>query len=174
MKYRAVVCEKCGVEVTKSKVRRERIGHIQLTSPVAHVWMLRSLPSRIGALLDMNLKDVERALYCESYVVIDPKDTELKKGQLLTEAEYQSAKLKYGPHWTAGIGGEAIRDLLKELDLDFLSRKIRKQLRETELITLTKKLIKRLKVVETFLHSSNRPEWMMLETLPVIPRIFAL
>ena len=169
MKYRAVICEKCGVEVTKSKVRRERVGHIQLTSPVAHVWMLRSLPSRISTLLDMNLKDVERVLYCESYVVTDPKETDLKKGQLLTEAEYQSAQLKYGPHWSAGIGGEAIRDLLKELDLDFLSRKIRKELRETELITLTKKLTKRLKVVETFLHSRNRPEWMMLETLPVIP-----
>ena len=169
MKYRAVVCEKCGVEVTKSKVRRDRIGHIQLTSPVAHVWMLRSLPSRIGALLDMSMKDVERVLYCESYVVIDPKDTDLKTGQLLTEAEYQSLLIKHGPHFTVSIGGEAIRDMLKELDLDFLSRKIRKELRETQLITLTKKLTKRLKVVETFLHSKNRPEWMMLEALPVIP-----
>ena len=169
MKYRAVICEKCGVEITKAKVRRERVGHIQLTSPVAHVWMLRSLPSRIGALLDMNLKDVERVLYCESYVVTDPKETDLKKGQLLTEAEYQANQLKYGPHWTASIGGEAICGMLKDLDLDFLSRKIRKELRETTLITKTKKLVKRLKVVETFLHSSNRPEWMMLSALPVIP-----
>ena len=169
MKYRAVVCEKCGVEVTKSKVRRERIGHIQLATPVAHVWMLRSLPSRIGILLDMNFKEVERVLYCESYVVLDPKETDLQKAQLLSEAEYQEAQLKYGPHFTVSIGGEAIRDLLKELDLDFLSRKIRKELQETKLITLSKKLTKRLKVVETFLLSNNRPEWMMLEVLPVIP-----
>lgn len=169
MKYRAVVCEKCGVEVTKSKVRRERIGHIQLATPVAHVWMLRSLPSRIGILLDMNFKEVERVLYCESYVVLDPKETDLQKGQLLSEAEYQEAQLKHGPHFTASIGGEAIRDLLKELDLEFLSRKIRRELQETKLITLSKKLTKRLKVVETFLHSNNRPEWMMMEVLPVIP-----
>ena len=169
MKYRGVVCEKCGVEVTKSKVRRERIGHIQLATPVAHVWMLRSLPSRIGILLDMNFKEVERVLYCESYVVMDPKDTDLKKGQLLSESEYQAAQAKYGPHFTAGIGGEAVRDLLKDMDLEFLSRKLRKQLKETKLITLTSKLTKRLKVVETFLHSSNQPQWMMLEVLPVIP-----
>ncbi len=169
MKYRAVICEKCGVEVTKSKVRRERIGHIQLATPVAHVWMLRSLPSRIGVLLDMNFKEVERVLYCESYVVLDAKDTELQKGQLLSESEYQAAQLKYGPHFSAGTGGEAIRDLLQELDLEFLSRKIRRELHDTKLVTLTKKLTKRLKVVETFLHSTNRPEWMMLEALPVIP-----
>ena len=169
MKYRGVVCEKCGVEVTKSKVRRERIGHIQLATPIAHVWMLRSLPSRIGILLDMNFKEVERVLYCESYIVMDPKDTELKKGQLLSESEYQEAQAKYGPHFTAGIGGEAVRDLLKDMDMEFLSRKLRKQLKETKLITLTKKITKRLKVVETFLHSSNRPEWMMMEVLPVIP-----
>ena len=169
MKYRSVVCEKCGVEVTKSKVRRERIGHIQLATPVAHVWMLRSLPSRIGVLLDINFKEVERVLYCESYVVLDPKDTDLKKGQLLSESEYQAAQAQYGPHFTASIGGEAVRDLLKDLDLEFLSRKLRKQLKETKLITLTKKLTKRLKVVETFLHSTNRPEWMMMEILPVIP-----
>ena len=169
MKYRAVVCEKCSVEVTRSKVRRERMGHIQLATPVAHVWMLRSLPSRIGILLDMNFKEVERVLYCESYVVLDPKETDLLKGQLLSEAEYQAAQLKYGPHFTVSIGGEAIRDLLKELDLEFLSRKIRKELKETQLITLSKKLTKQLKVVETFLHSNNRPEWMMLSALPVIP-----
>ncbi len=169
MKYRSVVCEKCGVEVTKSKVRRERIGHIQLATPVAHVWMLRSLPSRIGILLDMNFKEVERVLYCESYVVLDPKETDLQQGQLLSETEYQEAQTKYGPHFTASIGGEAVRDMLKSLDLEFLSRKIRKDLKETQLITLSKKLTKRLKVVETFLHSNNRPEWMMMEVLPVIP-----
>ena len=169
MKYRSVVCEKCGVEVTKSKVRRERIGHIQLATPVAHVWMLRSLPSRIGILLDMNFKEVERVLYCESYVVLDPKETDLQQGQLLSETEYQEAQTKYGPHFTASIGGEAVLGMLKNLDLEFLSRKIRKELKETQLITLSKKLTKRLKVVETFLHSNNRPEWMMMKVLPVIP-----
>ena len=169
MKYRGVTCEKCGVEVTKSKVRRERLGHIQLATPVAHVWMLRSLPSRIGVLLDMNFKEVERVLYCEYYVVLDPKDTELKKSQLLSESEYQEAQLKYGPHFTISTGGEAIQKMLKELDLEFLSRQIRRELRETKLITLGKKLTKRLKVVETFLYSSNKPEWMMMEVLPVIP-----
>ena len=169
MKYRGVTCEKCGVEVTKSKVRRERLGHIQLATPVAHVWMLRSLPSRIGVLLDMNFKEVERVLYCEYYVVLDPKDTELKKSQLLSESEYQEAQLKYGPQFTVSTGGEAIQCMLKELDLEFLSRQIRRELRETKLITLGKKLTKRLKVVETFLYSSNKPEWMMLEVLPVIP-----
>ena len=169
MKYRGVICEKCGVEVTKSKVRRERIGHIQLASPVAHVWMLRSLPSRIAVLLDMNFKDVEKILYCESYVVLDPKETDLKKSQLLSEMEYQEAQLKYGPHFTVSIGGEAVHTLLKELDLEFLSRKLRRQLKETKLVTLTKKLTKQLKVVEAFLHSDNKPEWMMMEVLPVIP-----
>ena len=169
MKYRGVVCEKCGVEVTKSKVRRERTGHIQLATPVAHVWMLRSLPSRIGILLDINFKDVERILYCESYVVLDPKDTDLQAGQLLSETEYQEAQVKYGPHFTASIGGEAVRDMLRDLDLEFLSRKIRRDLKQTQLITLSKKLTKRLKVVETFLHSNNKPEWMMMEALPVIP-----
>ena len=169
MKYRGVICEKCGVEITKSKVRRERIGHIQLASPVAHVWMLRSLPSRIAVLLDMNFKDVEKILYCEAYVVVDPKETELKKSQLLSEMEYQDAQLKYGPHFSVSIGGEAIHKMLKELDLEYLSRKLRRQLRETKLVTVTKKLTKQLKVVEAFLHSNSRPEWMMLEILPVIP-----
>ncbi len=169
MKYRAVVCEKCGVEITKSKVRRERLGHIQLASPVAHVWMLRSLPSRIGILLDINFKEVERVLYCESYIVLDPKDTDLKKGQLLSEAEYQEFQAKYGTKFMAGTGGEAIQDMLKDLDLDYLSRKIRRELKSTNLVTLTKKLTKRLKVIETFLHSNNKPEWMMISILPVIP-----
>ncbi len=169
MKYRGIVCEKCGVEVTKSKVRRERLGHIQLATPVAHVWLLRSLPSRISSLLDMNFKEVERVLYCESYVVLDPKETDLKKGDLLTELQYQEAQDKYGMRFSVGIGGEAIRDMLKDLDLDYLSRKIRRDLKSTTLVTVTKKLIKRLKVVETFLHSSNKPEWMMIESLPVIP-----
>ena len=169
MKYRGVICEKCGVEVVKSKVRRERMGHIELTSPVAHIWLLRSLPSRIAVLLDMTLKDVEKVLYCECYVVLNPLDTSLKKGQLLTEENYHKAQEEHGPHFKVATGGEAIRDMLKNLDLDFISRKLRKELKETQSESQMKKLIKRLKIVETFLHSKNRPEWMMLDVLPVIP-----
>ena len=169
MKYRGVICEKCGVEVVKSKVRRDRMGHIELTSPVAHIWLLKSLPSRIAVLLDMTLKDVERVLYCECYAVIDPVDTPLTKGQLLTEEACHKAQEEHGPHFKVSTGGEAIRNMLKDLDLDFISRKLRKELKETQSDSQTKKLIKRLKVVETFLHSKNRPEWMMLDVLPVIP-----
>ena len=169
MKYRSVVCEKCGVEVVKSKVRRERTGHIELTSPVAHIWFLRSLPSRIAVLLDMTLKDVERVLYCECYIILDPLDTGLKKQQLLTEETYQQAREEYGPHFKVSTGGEAVRDMLKDLDLDYISRKLRKALKESPSESQTKKIIKRLKVVETFMESSNKPEWMMLEVLPVIP-----
>lgn len=169
MKYRGVVCEKCGVEVVKSKVRRERMGHIELTSPVAHIWFLKSLPSRIALLLNLTLKDVERVLYCECYAVIDSIDTELEKGQLLSEEEYQEALEQYGPHFTVSTGGEAIRDLLKALDLDYISRKLRKELKEATSESQRKKIIKRLKVVETFLKSKNKPELMILEALPVIP-----
>ena len=169
MKYRGVVCEKCGVEVVKSKVRRKKMGHIELTAPVAHIWFLKSLPSRIAVLLDMTLKDVERVLYCECYVVLDPLDTPLKKGGLLTEEEYFQAQETHGPHFKVGIGGEAIQEMLKGLDLDYLSRKLRKDLKEDISENQKKKIIKQLKVVETFLHSKNKPEWMMLESLPVIP-----
>ena len=169
MKYRGVVCEKCGVEVVKSKVRREKMGHIELTSPVAHIWLLKSLPSRIAALLDMTLKDVERVLYCECYIVLDALETKLEKHQLLTEEAYHQALEEYGPQFKAAIGGEAIRDMLKSLDLDYISRKLRKELQDSQSDSQTKKIVKRLKIVETFLKSSNRPEWMMLEALPVIP-----
>ena len=169
MKYRGVTCEKCGVEVVKSKVRRERMGHIELTSPVAHIWFLKSLPSRIAALLDMTLKDVERVLYCESYVVLDPMETDLKKGQLVSEEMHQQALEQWGPHFKISTGGEAIQEMLKNLDLEFLSRKLRKELKETNSEAQSKKIVKRLKIVETFLNSINRPEWMMLEALPVIP-----
>ena len=169
MKYRGVTCEKCGVEVVKSKVRRERMGHIELTTPVAHIWLLKSLPSRIAVLLDMTLKDVERVLYCESYIVLDALETEFHKGQLLSEEAYHQALEEHGPHFKVSTGGEAIKELLKDLDLDFLSRKLRKELKETQSEAQSKKIVKRLKIVETFLHSTNRPEWMMLEALPVIP-----
>ena len=169
MKYRGVICEKCGVEVVKSKVRREKMGHIELVTPVAHIWLLKSLPSRIAMLLDMSLKDVERVLYCECYIVIDPSDTPLKKGDLLTEEAYLQAQEEHGPHFKVATGGEAVRDILKSLDLDFTSRKLRKDLKEVTSESQQKKLIKRLKIVETFLNSKNKPEWMMLEALPVIP-----
>lgn len=169
MKYRGVICEKCGVEVTQSKVRRERLGHVELASPVAHIWFLRSLPSRIGNLLDMTLKDVERVLYCEAYVCIDPMETSLEEGQVLTEESYQNALNEFGPNFKAVMGGEAIRELLRKVDPEFLSRKLRMDLKETKSEAQIKKITKRLKVVEAFKGSVNRPEWMMLEALPVIP-----
>ncbi len=170
MKYRGIVCEKCGVEVTLSKVRRERMGHIELAAPVAHIWFLKSLPSRIGLLLDMTLKDLERILYFESYVVIEPGLSALKKGQLLNEEEYRDAQDSYGDDaFTAGIGAEAIRNMLEGLDLAVIREDIRVELSETKSELKPKKLIKRLKVVEAFIESGNRPEWMILTVVPVIP-----
>lgn len=169
MKYRGVICEKCGVEVTQTKVRRERLGHIELATPVAHIWFLRSLPSRIGNLLDMSLKDVERVLYCEAYIVTDPMDTPLQEGQVLPEEAYQNALSEYGPNFKAAMGGDAIRDILRKVDPEFLSRKLRLELKETKSDAQIKKLTKRLKVVEAFKNSVNKPEWMMLEVVPVIP-----
>src|SRR6218665_2654902 len=129
MKYRGVICEKCGVEVTQTKVRRERLGHIELATPVAHIWFLRSLPSRIGNLLDMSLKDVERVLYCEAYIVTDPMDTTLIEGQILPEEAYQNALSEFGPNFKAAMGGDAIRDILRKVDVEFLSRKLRLELK---------------------------------------------
>ena len=169
MKYRGVVCEKCGVEVTQSRVRRERMGHIQLASPVAHIWFLRSLPSRIATLLGMSLKDVERVLYCESYVVIDPMDTDLEEGAVLSEEAYQTAREEYGPNFKSGMGGDAILELLKKVDVDYLNRKLRIDLKETKSESNIKKIVKRLKVCEQLKASKNKPEWMMLQALPVIP-----
>lgn len=169
MKYRGVVCEKCGVEVTQSKVRRERLGHIELATPVAHIWFLRSLPSRIGNLLNLSLKDVEKVLYCESYVVVDPMETALQEGQVLSEEAYQTALNEYGPNFKAGMGGEAVRDLLRKIDPEYLSRKLRIDIKETKSEAQIKKLSKRLRVVEAFKNSVNRPDWMMLEVLPVLP-----
>jgi DNA-directed RNA polymerase subunit beta' len=169
MKYRGVICEKCGVEVTQTKVRRERLGHIELATPVAHIWFLRSLPSRIGNLLDMSLKDVERVLYCEAYIVTDPMDTTLTEGQILPEEAYQNALGEFGPNFKAAMGGEAVREILRKVDIEFLSRKLRMELKETKSEAQIKKLTKRLKVVEAFKNSVNKPEWMMLEVVPVIP-----
>ena len=169
MKYRGVVCEKCGTEVTKSKVRRERMGHIDLTSPVAHIWFLGTSSSRIAHFLGMTIKQVREVLYCQSYLVIDPMDTDLKKGQILSEDEYEKALQEYGPHFKVDMGGNAIRDLIKSVDYEFESKKLRKSLEDTTSETAIKTIRKRIKVMEDFKNSVNKPEWMMLEVLPVIP-----
>ena len=169
LKHRGVICEKCGVEVTLSKVRRERMGHIELASPVAHIWFLKSLPSRMGLILDMTLRDIERVLYFEAYVVIDPGMTPLEKAMLLSEEAYLNAIEQYGDEFDARMGAEAIRDLMKSIDLNEEAKKLRGELADTTSETKIKKLTKRLKVIEAFLYSGNKPEWMVLEILPVLP-----
>ncbi len=170
MKYKGIVCEKCGVEVTVSKVRRERMGHIELAAPVAHIWFLKSLPSRIGLLLDMQLKQLERVLYFEAYIVIEPGLTPLEKYQLMTEDELLDAQDQYGEDaFSAGIGAEAVRIMLESLDLVGERTALLEELAVTKSELKPKKIIKRLKVVESFIDSGNRPEWMILEVVPVIP-----
>src|SRR6056297_1511850 len=170
MKYRGITCEKCGVEVTLQKVRRERMGHIELASPVAHIWFLKSLPSRIGLMVDMTLRDLERILYFENYVVIEPGLTDLKHRQLMTEEEYLDAQDQYGEDaFRAGIGAEAIREMLAEIDLEAEATQLREDLKEATGELKPKKIIKRLKIVESFIESGNRPEWMVLTVIPVIP-----
>jgi len=170
MKYRGVVCEKCGVEVTLQKVRRERMGHIELAAPVAHIWFLKSLPSRIGLMLDMTLRDLERILYFENYVVIEPGLTDLTYGQLMSEEEFMDAQDAYGMDaFSANIGAEAIREMLSQIDLEAEAEQLRADLAEATGELKPKKIIKRLKIVESFLESGNRPEWMILTVVPVIP-----
>jgi DNA-directed RNA polymerase subunit beta' len=180
MKHRGVVCEKCGVEVIQSKVRRERLGHITLATPVAHIWFLKSLPSRIGNILDITLKDLEKVLYCEAYVVLNPKQTSLEKGELLSEEKYHRLLDELGEDsFTAAMGGEAVRELLRDIKpkdakkygegMEGLAAELRTEMRETASDAKRKKYAKRLKVVEAFLASGNKPEWMMLEVVPVIP-----
>ena len=170
MKYKGVTCEKCGVEVTLQKVRRERMGHIELAAPVAHIWFLKSLPSRIGLMLDVTLRDLERILYFEQYVVVEPGLTDLKHGQLLTEDEFLDAQDQYGVDaFTAGIGAEAIREMLAAIDLEAETEKLRAELAEATGELKPKKIIKRLKLVDSFRESGNRPEWMILTVIPVIP-----
>ncbi len=170
MKYRGIICEKCGVEVTLSKVRRDRMGHIELASPVAHIWFLKSLPSRIGLLLDMTLKDLERVLYFENYVVVEPGLTPLKMHQLLSEEEHFRAQEEYGDDsFTAKIGAEAMKDMLAQINLEEELEKLRTELKETSSEARRKKLVKRLKLIEAFVESNSRPEWMILEVVPVIP-----
>ncbi len=170
MKHRGIVCEKCGVEVIQSKVRRERLGHINLATPVAHIWFLKSLPSRIGNMLDISLKDLEKVLYCEAYIVIDPKETGLEKGELLSEERYMQLLDEYGDDkFTAGMGGEAILEMLKSVDVHTLSETLRQEMRASSSEAKRKKIVKRLKVTEAFRESGNRPEWMMLTVIPVLP-----
>ncbi|GAB2175727.1 DNA-directed RNA polymerase subunit beta' [Dongia sp. agr-C8] len=170
MKYRGIICEKCGVEVTLSKVRRERMGHIELASPVAHIWFLKSLPSRIGLLLDMTLKDLERILYFENYVVIEPGLTPLKLHQLLSEEQYLDAQDEYGQDsFQAGIGAEAIKTMLSALTMETERETMKVELRETGSEAKRKKLVKRLKLVDAFLESGSKPEWMIMDVIPVIP-----
>jgi DNA-directed RNA polymerase subunit beta' len=170
MKYKGIICEKCGVEVTLSRVRRERMGHIELAAPVAHIWFLKSLPSRIGTLLDMTLKDIERVLYFENYIVTEPGLTSLKEHQLLSEEDYMLAVDEFGEDsFTALIGAEAIQELLGAMDLEKIAGDLRAELAETTSELKTKKLMKRLKIVENFLDSGNKPEWMIMSVVPVIP-----
>src|SRR5678809_1754206 len=169
MKHRGVVCEKCGTEVTLTKVRRERMGHIELASPTAHIWFLKSLPSRIGLMLDMTLRDIERILYFEAYVVVDPGMTSLTRGQLLTEEQYLQAVEEHGDEFDARMGAEAVYELLKTIDLNAELIRLREEIASTNSETKLTRLSKRIKLVEAFLESGNRPEYMVMTVLPVLP-----
>ncbi|MEC7125622.1 MAG: DNA-directed RNA polymerase subunit beta', partial [Pseudomonadota bacterium] len=169
LKHRGVICEKCGVEVALSKVRRERMGHIELASPVAHIWFLKSLPSRIGLLLDMTLRDIERILYFESFVVTDPGMTTLEKGQLLNDEQYYEAMEEFSDEFEAKMGAEAVQALMKDLDVEGEVARLREEIPQTNSETKLKKLSKRLKLLEAFSESGNKPEWMVMNVLPVLP-----
>jgi DNA-directed RNA polymerase subunit beta' len=169
MKHRGVICDKCGVEVTQSKVRRERLAQIELACPVSHVWFFKGLPSRIGHLLDMSLRDLERVLYFESYVVIDPGETPLKDKELLTEERYRALREEYRSKFNAGMGAEAIKELLRRVDVEDLAEDLRELMKNETSLQKKLKFAKRLKVVEAFRKSNNRPEWMILDVIPVIP-----
>jgi DNA-directed RNA polymerase beta' subunit len=170
MKHRGITCEKCGVEVIQAKVRRERLGHIELATPVAHIWFLKSLPSRIGNLLDVSLKDLEKVLYCESYMVTNAGESTLQEGEILSEEDYQEAIRTYGyGSFDVGMGGEVVRDALAKLDINGLAESLRQQMRDTSSEAQRRKFAKRLKIVEAFHESGNLPQWMMMEVVPVIP-----
>ena len=170
MKHRGIVCEKCGVEVIASKVRRERMGHIELAAPVAHIWFLKTLPSKIGTLLDMTMADLEKVLYFDSYIVLNPGQTNLQKRQVISEDQYLQILDHYGDEaLEVGMGAEAVRSLLEELDLEQLRTELREEGETTKSQTKKKKITKRLKIVEAFLESNNKPEWMIMEVIPVIP-----
>ncbi|MFQ5983414.1 MAG: DNA-directed RNA polymerase subunit beta', partial [Woeseiaceae bacterium] len=169
LKHRGVVCEKCGVEVTQTKVRRERMAHIELASPVAHIWFLKSLPSRIGLMLDMTLREIERVLYFEAFVVVDPGMTPLERGQLMTDEMYLDAIEQYGDEFDARMGAEAVREMLMTIDLQREVLQVREDIGATRSETKIKRLSKRLKLLESFIESGNQPEWMVLTVLPVLP-----
>ncbi len=169
LKHRGVICEKCGVEVALSKVRRDRMGHIELASPVAHIWFLKSLPSRIGLLLDMTLRDIERILYFESFVVTEPGMTTLERGQLLNDEQYYDSLEEFGDDFQAKMGAEAIQDLMTDLDINDEANNLREEIPTTNSETKLKKLSKRLKLLDGFINSGNKPEWMVLSVLPVLP-----
>ena len=169
MKHRGVICEKCGVEVIQSKVRRERMAHIQLATPCAHIWFLKSLPSKLGNLLDMTLKNIEKVLYFDSYIVIDPKDTGLSRGQLLSDDKYYEAREVYGEKFEAGIGAEAVKKLLESIDLDTLYKELREDISSTGSVAKRQKLSKRLKIVDAFRRSGLNPVWMIMDVIPVLP-----
>src|SRR6056300_1103057 len=169
LKHRGVICEKCGVEVTLSKVRRERMGIIELASPVAHIWFLKSLPSRLGMLLDMTLRDIERILYFEAYMVVDPGMTPLTKGQLLTEDDYHAKIEEYGDEFEAVMGAEGVKQLLSSLDINAEVEALREELSSTNSDAKIKRIAKRLKVLEAFKKSGIKTEWMILDVLPVLP-----
>ncbi|MGH7800637.1 MAG: DNA-directed RNA polymerase subunit beta' [Thermodesulfobacteriota bacterium] len=169
LKHRGHTCEKCGVEVISSKVRRERMGHIELSSPVAHIWFLRSIPSRIGMLLDMTLKDLERVLYYEAYVVVDPGATQLKFGEVLSEEKYRKLLEEHGPTFKFGMGAETVREMLKKIDLVELSEHLRLEMKDTKSLIKRSRIAKRLRIVEAFRHSGNRAEWMILTRIPILP-----
>ena len=168
IRYKGKVCERCGVEITKSKVRRERMGHIELVAPVSHIWYFKGIPSRMGLILDISPRDLEKVLYFAKYIVIDPGDTELVKMQILSEKEYLDMREKYEDDFKAGMGAEAIQELLAEIDVEKLSAELREELMDASGQKKTR-ILKRLEVAEAFKQSGNRPEWMIMNVLPVIP-----
>lgn len=169
MKHRGVVCDKCGVEVIQSKSRRERLGHIELATPVAHIWFLKGIPSRIGTLLDMTMRQLEKVLYFESYIVVDPGDTKLKEKELLTDEEYRKRVQEFGDKFKAGVGAEAVKEILRSLDLDAVAKELRAKIHASSSLGIKRKLTKRLRVVEAFRKSGNKPEWMIMDVIPVLP-----
>ncbi|HYL81151.1 MAG TPA: DNA-directed RNA polymerase subunit beta', partial [Candidatus Acidoferrum sp.] len=169
IKHNGVICDKCGVEVIRSKARRQRLGHIELASPVVHIWFFKSIPSRIGYLVDMSLRDLEKILYFEEYVVLDPGKTPLQMRQLLTEEQFRKAVEEYGDGFRAGMGAEAIREVLRKINVPELANQLRVRMTKETSQQNRKKITKRLRIVEAFLNSGNKPEWMILEVIPVLP-----
>ncbi|MEK7386706.1 MAG: DNA-directed RNA polymerase subunit beta', partial [candidate division NC10 bacterium] len=169
IKHRGIVCDRCGVEVTHSKVRRERMGHIELAAPVSHIWFFKIVPSRMGALLNMTMRDLERVLYYEAYIVTDPGSTPLKLKEILPEDRYQEALKTYGKAFTAKMGATAVHDLLSGLDLEQMAKHLHKELQSQKVEQTQKRIVRNLRIIEAFRKSANRPEWMILKTIPVIP-----